>query len=61
MELKQPQRAAQYLELAAKERPEDLEPWLRLCDMAIAAKQPDRARQYLEEAEMRHAFPEELE
>lgn len=61
MELKQPQRAALYLELAAKERPEDPEPWLRLCDMAIAAKQLERARQYLAEAETRHAFPTALE
>jgi predicted Zn-dependent protease len=59
--LKQPDRADAYLQDAAKARPTDPEPWLRLADRAIAAKQNDKAAAALAEAEKRGASPSALE
>ncbi len=59
--LKQPKLAEQLLEEAAQARPEDPAPWLKRCDLSIAAKDAQGASQALAEAEKRGAFPEEIE
>ncbi|HIJ66634.1 MAG TPA: hypothetical protein HPP77_11865, partial [Candidatus Hydrogenedentes bacterium] len=48
-------RAEGYLVQASTKTPEDPAPWLRLCDLAIAAKDTARARDCLGEAEARNA------
>lgn len=60
-ELKQPKLADQLLQQAADARPEDPAPWLKRCDLSIAAKDAPAASQALAEAEKRGAFPEEIE
>jgi tetratricopeptide (TPR) repeat protein len=61
LELRQPQRAETLLKLAADALPEDLGPWLALCDLALAANDTAQAQSHLAEAEKRHAAPEELD
>ena len=55
LEFKQPDRAVAYVERAAQGSSGAPDPWLRLCDLAIASGNMPTARRYLAEAEKRGA------
>lgn len=60
-ELRQPQRAQEFLQRAADESPADPLPLLRLAEMAVAAKDLERAGAALAEAQRRGATEEQLQ
>ncbi|MBI2433809.1 MAG: tetratricopeptide repeat protein [Candidatus Hydrogenedentes bacterium] len=60
VELQQPRIAEQYLHEAAEQRPEDPAPWLKLADIALAAKNTPEVQRLLGEAQKRNAPEEEI-
>ncbi|GMW00698.1 MAG: hypothetical protein AMXMBFR84_18350 [Candidatus Hydrogenedentota bacterium] len=60
LQLQQPQRALQLLDTASNTYADDPQPWLMLCDMAIAGGNAQTAARYLAEAEKRNAKPEDI-
>ncbi len=60
LSLGQSHRAQDFLQKAAEEYPNNSEPWLRLCDLALAGNDVVAARRYLDEAEKRGATGADL-
>ena len=61
LELRNFDKAQEWLEKATVARPDSPAAWLVLADIAAAMQRPDEARNYLEEAQKRNAPAEELE
>ena len=59
--MRQLPQAQNILRQTAQRHPERPEPWLELCDLALAAEDRTGAHQFITEAEKRNALPELLE
>jgi len=60
LELRQAARAQDYFQQATVAYPNDPQPWLRLCDLAMAGKANEIAQRYLAEAKSRGADAGEI-
>jgi tetratricopeptide (TPR) repeat protein len=60
LQMRQVRRAYDYLRRATEAYPNNAEPWLRLCDLALAGNDTGAAANYLGEAQNRGADPAEL-
>jgi tetratricopeptide (TPR) repeat protein len=60
LQMRQVRRGYDYLRRATEAYPNNAEPWLRLCDLALAGNDTGAAANYLKEAQDRGADPAEL-